>query len=380
MREILSFTIILILSLVVITSCNSVGPSSAVTPVILPSPTATSIPSSGAPSSLLPSMQVKQFKEAPITITRQSDGQVLHVNLVKFVGSCSPDTSILINNVPAIVDQDGNYFLFLDLAKGRNVIQIKATQGTNISTDSLAITFEPPVAVVFTSGYDNNTNYRKAPFPVTGLVNNPAAEVSIYQALNNMTRATVTPDGTFSAQMYLKDIPPEGSGFILTAIAKLGDEMDNYWWAIGFNKDGKFVPGGGPYRGSTADILPKDTLKIVAGNSGVFDYVMNVQVMNAQYDNFPSGNCKLIMVRLADTNATRSGDNGNINTSGQPARPGLTGEIMPSEFTIYPNIHYHINIQVTTSPTLTPGTYYFGVQGFPHSMGKFIITVIVEPR
>jgi hypothetical protein len=328
------------------------------------------------PSVLLPSMVEERYQDAPLTINKQSNGQIIHANLVKFIGSVpSLHASVSVNNIPVTVDNEGNYAMLLDLVQGKNVIEIKTGHGTDINTDDLTVTFEPPLVVLLDyPSYDTNTDYRQTPLTVTGIVTNPAAEVMVYQANDNSTRASVAANGIYSAQMLLKDIPPDASGFNFTAVAKLGNETDITCVGIGF-KDGKLNDRtlGGPYDGTNVDIEPYDPITIVAGNTVVLDYMVNTRVMDPLSDDFPSSPCHLNIVRMA------------VDEDGkfieQPPVPGLATEIMPSEFTTFPNTRYHVTIKVTTSSALNPDTYYLGIQSFLNSGNiSSIISIIVRPQ
>jgi hypothetical protein len=322
------------------------------------------------------------YREAPVTITKQSDGQVIHVNLVKFMGSVStPNTTVLVNNISAIVANDGGYSVLLEIVKGKNIIEIKTIQESNITSDKITITFDPPLAVVINyPKYNKDTDYRKTALTVTGVVNNPAAEVTLYQGTYNTIRALVASDGTYSAQMILKDLSPNSSGFTLTAVARSGDETDSIFIVLGF-KDGK-INGNisdGPYRGTMFEIAPAGPITVKVGDNALLDWLINVRAENATDDGFPYSQIKLSITRVEDIKWARDVDGSII---GLPVIHGLVIETIPSTLTVFPNTRYHVSANIMNSADLAPGTYYFVFRCLFNPNGELsrTITVVVQPN
>ena len=92
MRKNIIFTVILtILTAMIALSCKAqketLPPNipSVTTPAVTLQPTESKTISSSltTPVSVIPS---RTYEEAPVILTKQSDGQIVHVNLVKFIG------------------------------------------------------------------------------------------------------------------------------------------------------------------------------------------------------------------------------------------------------------------------------------------------------
>jgi hypothetical protein len=346
-----------------------------VTPTSNPPTTIVSI----TPASTINQIPIQTHEEAPVIITKKSNGQVVHVNLVKLVGSVSsPDTQVLINNNPAIVDKDKNYSMLLDLAKGQNIIDIKTIQGTDKIDEKITVTFRPPVAIVMDSPqFRVSRDFSNPPLTVTGKVNDPEAAVTVFEPNNNTTKASVVSDGSFSAQLHPFNLAPN-QGVGISTVAILDNEIATDFITFGPGS------GGGP-RDTRIDILPHEPIKIASGGIALLDYNINARSVGTQtYSVFPSAKIKFDFTRVANRDV-HYGDGGIYD--GQTLSPvsGLNLEAITSELIIYPNINYHINISVTSSANVAPGTYYYGVishfniQGHPRIRVN-VVAITVEPR
>jgi len=295
------------------------------------------------------------YQKAPATITIQSDGQEVRVNLVKLVGSVSrPDTTVLVNNTPAIVSGDGSYSSFLDLAEGKNTIEIKTIQGVSTNTESITVFFIPPLMINLTGfEFSGDTHNSKVPMKVTGVVNNSKAKVTV-----NGHEAKVAQDGTFSVQMELE--PSICSK--IQMIAVLGEEVDVD--ELVFAKGLAIVPGQAIFWFPRI-ILPNSqacgytAIKLKAGETESLAAVLRVK-------KYFAGRSELSVVRFSQGME-------------QPMIPGLIADVHPSDFNIsYPNIDYQLTINVKTSPELASGEYYFRLKGGNYSTSEKI-TVTIEP-
>ena len=97
-------------------ACNAISPTGAPTVSDITSSIPETVTGNAmtAPASigLAPPTTVpdQTYEEAPAIISRQSDGQVVHVNLVKYVGSLPSDNAkIFINNIN-IVNHDYRFY------------------------------------------------------------------------------------------------------------------------------------------------------------------------------------------------------------------------------------------------------------------------------
>jgi hypothetical protein len=270
---------------------------------------------------------------APLSINENSDGQTVNVNLVKFTGTIpSSDTTVLVDNNPVTVDAAGNYYVYLDLQKGRNIIEIKAITGLAISTQDINVFFTPPltIRVWLTQTSFNPGTVFKTPSPIAGVVSDPAAIVEI-----NGTDVKVNSDGTFTSQMQQQIGRNQ-----IEAIAQSGNDKDeeDLYWNLADNGQMMFVSG---FLTSPV-LLPAVTLN--AGESAGFDFTL-------QFDKTIPADAisQITITRIQALN----------DTSGIAMLPGLTVTIDPSNYTIYPRIIYNSHVTVTASTTLAPGDYYF---------------------
>ena len=356
----------------IMTSCSTI-PGSTVSS----KPTLTSSPglkeaTPGLTPTVEPSSSYVLYENAPATISTQSDGDVLHVNLVKFVGKVSSlDSRVFVNNTPATVTSDGSYYAFLDLAKGKNVIQVNTVNGTRLTNQSLSVTFVPPVAVrIDYPKYDKDVDYSKTPLTITGAVDDPTADVTIVEGTDYfLSIARVASDGSFSSAVLLREIP-NAQGFGITAKARLGNEIAQDTFYITYNK-GRIGPSPSPWNGSSFDISPKDQIIVKAGLTSTVDYTMNIR-----NDYFTPSVRKIAVVQLKDGTYSDNQDK-NGNFIGRPMTPGLSAEVEPSDFTTYCNIRYDCTIKITADTNLPPGAYYFGIQNEPGGAGG-LFTIDVE--
>ena len=275
-------------------------------------------------------------QNAPVSVDENSDGQTVRVNLVKFTGTTpSPDAIVLVNNNAVTVDSSGNYYVYLNLQKGQNTIEVKTSTAAQTTTKDITILFNPPLTIrvgTTQTGVDPSTVF-KIPLQVNGIVSNPAAEVSF-----NGSNVKVNSDGTFTSQML------QVAGWnSLSAIAVLGSEVDEDDWSWGMDKNGitetipSFVTS--PY------ILPAVTVN--AGASAGFN-------LGLRFDKWiPDASSNSISItRINEV------DDGSTNLA---MLPGLKVSVDPSSYTTYPNITYNSQVTIAVSPSLPPGNYYFNI-------------------
>jgi hypothetical protein len=275
-------------------------------------------------------------QSAPVSIDENSDGQTIRVNLIKFTGTLpSQDATILVNNNAVTVDSSGNYYIYLNLQKGQNTIEVKTSTAAQTVTKNITIFFNPPLIIRVSfnqTSFDPSTVF-KIPLQIKGIVSNPAAEVTV-----NGSNVKVNCDGAFTSQL------PEVAGWnSISARAVLGNEIDEDDWSWGMDNNGitetipSFVTF--PY------ILPAVTVN--AGESVSFN-------LGLRFDKWiPDASSNSISITRINEM-----DNGSTNL---PNLPGLKVSVDPSRYTTYPNITYNSQVTIALSPSLPPGNYYFNI-------------------
>ena len=278
---------------------------------------------------------------APITINQSSEGQILRVNLVKFVVTASPSANVTINDIPAVKDVDGSYYSFLDLTPGKNIINIKTAVGDIVDLHETMVTFSPPLFVYLNhpnfGTNSNDTDYSKTPVNITGYVSNPQAEVKI-----NDIPVSVNEDGTFSVDIPGKNTFGSNGGTSLASVtATLGNESDSYELNL-FVENGKIgvIPGLSLLQ--STDYSPGD----LSGHPG--------------QSTFTTGT--LIVRKDVEPSTIARFDIGE-----EPS--GIEVIVNPATFRIYPNVIYTIPITIKTDKNVTPGNY----QSFSLYIGSYII-------
>jgi hypothetical protein len=332
--------LIIILCVATITGCSKGTPTA-------PAPTTTSEPTASTSNMSTPNYypyeDVKTtYQDAPAIITQASDGEELSVNLVKFVGLApSSDAAILVNNTPVTENDDGSYYIYLDLNEGENTIEIKTIQGEKISRDFIHVFFTPPLAVYLDWPEVNidDVDYSKTPLNITGKVTKPAANVTV-----NEVPVKVAQDGTFSTKVQLI-LGGYGSP---QAIARLGNEADSDFVGLFLVPDGKIgvMPGQSMLKASRFELphnLIDNLIKIRPGETSHIDVTLTIRK-----DFVDDNNSKFSITGVALNDDTE-----------QPMPPGLQINISPMNFKIYYNIIYHFQINIKTSKELAAKEYRF---------------------
>jgi hypothetical protein len=315
------------------------------------------------------------YLTAPIDISTLSDGQTIRVNLVRFIGTLpSPDATVMVNNSQVTVS-DGQYYVYLDLLPGENVIEVKTITGAEIETQNVHVFFEPPLVVrLFYPDFAPDVNYLENPLvTIRGDVSNPSAEVLV-----NGIKQEVRPDGTFSTEVLAikeSDVAMAVAGSesalypsVARAVATLGDEIDTfaYPWVIGGNGRPGRAPG---WSISTVpSIITHDQSVILkAGESVIIGFGVRVPT--------PLGNPISSVAKFDITRLSNPAGGSYL-----PMSQGLNIHVEPSNCSIYPKIEYYFPIIIETEPDLTPGDYYFNVAftGYGYSSSGSRLTVSIE--
>ncbi len=175
---------------------------------------------------------------APLTIeiTAPDDGETSMLDMVKITGTVSdPEAHVVISNttaavshstvpfpfVPARVTAAGAFYAYVTLEKGDNRIEASALRGSDHTTDTIDIEYDPPFfnfapepELTITSPLDN-TEYRINVLPVTGTVDDPGVTVLV-----NGIETIVAADGSFRGCVVLDNaMRTETDEYIIEVIA-----------------------------------------------------------------------------------------------------------------------------------------------------------------
>jgi hypothetical protein len=321
------------------------------TPAILTPSSSMVIPTSSTvtiPTYILsPSPMVSEFVQAPIVIDNTFNGKEIHANLVKFTGLVSsPDTSVLINENQAIMNADGSYYTYLDLIPGRNNIVIKTTKNNQtINSGQVAIIFNPPLIIKLNWPFqEDDIDYTKVPITINGIVSNPAAKVEINQKTVN-----VNGNGTFFIQSILK----VGANPFL-AVATLGDDMNKDSVTPQILKNGRLAshpPGlGGNFSRAYFGNGNPINVKIGGTTTANIDVIANTELPFTNSNNFSAN-----IIRTSQPNESEPRDT-------LAPISGLSIDLIPQTYKLYPRIEYHSSMEIKTDSILLPGDYYFTIE------------------
>ena len=289
-------------------------------------------------------------EDAPVIINQNSDGQTVHVNMVKFTGKVSNFTNITINNVPPIMNSDGTYYKILDLTPGKNIIDLRTIEGNNVKTKKITIYFSPPIVIYLEHPqFDNSgdTDYSKTPLNIFGKVSNPEAKVTVAGRI-----VSVESDGTFSTQVVLQ--PNQ----LISATATLGEETDTDTLnLILVQENGKIGIAPGAGIGGNSRLIGDSTFTLKPG--GTIDSLYTLEVR--RNDTNPDGDtCKFEI----------------ISDSLISPAPEINFNVVA--FRIYANINYHIPFFIHASNNVTRGDYKFSIiaqSGSASSSSPIIVTI-----
>ncbi len=277
----------------------------------------------------------KTLLQAPITIDKDSDGKEVNVNLVKFVGSVPyQNTSVTVNDISVTMNNNGNYYTYLDLKPGKNTIVIKTNTGQTTSSSQINVKFSPPLAVLLDWPMGNDDiDYTKNPITINGVVSDPAANVEI-----NQKPVKVNSDGMFSIQTLLKI---GYNPFIAAA-------------SLGLNKD-------------TSGVNPKvlDNGRLSSPPPGLGSIYTQ-----AFFGNGYPINVKIGETITADVDIQCNKDildtlpNTIFKAEAVPQAPNLMGtalnvNFIPPTYKLYSKIEYHSLMGIKAEPNVKPGDYNY---------------------
>ena len=264
------------------------------------------------------------------------------VNLLKVSGTVSdPEAVVVVNGIEAKVAEDGTFYAYIELAEGENDIKAVAVRDMAKSSETINVTFSPPLAIYldYPEEWEFGVDYSKTPITVHGAVSNPKAMVQVNGAV-----VDVLPDGRFSTQVQLA----VGSNGI-AAVATLGKESDS--WVIGIivSPEGwlQCPPGGsgvGWRYGSS--LFCDESITLGPGETKLLDVTLEVK---KPCHGLGPWEVSYTLFRVAR----------EYGYDEIPMPEGLKVSMEPTRFAAYPNAVYHSAITIKTTPELAPGEYWF---------------------
>ena len=168
-----------------------------------------------------------------LNIESPDDGDTLKSNLIKVTGAVSPhEAKVLVNGIAARIDTAGEFFVYIDLEKGDNVIKAVANLAGTEATIQLNVLFDPPLVLIVDSFHgEKGVDYTVTPVEISGYVSDPAAEVTV-----NEIPVSIKKDSTYLRRLLLK----EGKNYVNVA-ATSGDRSDTVREEIIVMPDGELT-------------------------------------------------------------------------------------------------------------------------------------------
>ncbi len=248
-----------------------------------------------------------------------------------------------------------NSLVFIILALVVILLAVAGCQTDGNEPPTITSTNEPPtttstetcsaLAVYMNHPYpgEPSVDYTREPVTITGYVNFPQASVTV-----NGVEAEVAADGTYAATIQLK----EDSNSI-QAVATLGEMTDEITYAVGVNEDGRMYPipglgGGGPRYQSRVNY--EESLELQAGET-----ISTVLALDVRKD---------IRERETFTYTIHYVAGEYSDEGALPLPEGMEVTIEPLQFTVCPNSIYHSTLTISTSPSVTPGDYWFRLEQY----------------
>jgi len=266
------------------------------------------------------------------------------VNLLKVSGTVSDSEAVVVvNGVEAKVAGDGTYYAYIELTEGENDIEAVAVRDMAKSSETINVTFSPPLAIYldYPEELEFGVDYSKTPITVHGVVSDPKAMVRV-----NGVVVDVLPDGRFSTQVQLA----VGSNGI-EAVATLGEQTDSWTIGIIVSPEGwlQYPPGGAGGPRYLSELFHDDSTTLGPGETKLLDVTLDVKK--------PHGGPGPREISYTLFRVAREYGEDEI-----PMPEGLEVSVEPTRFTIYPNAVYHSTITIKTTPELAPGEYWLSFE------------------
>jgi hypothetical protein len=306
---------------------------------------------------IVSSITVAGCTKIPLSLQIDSpeDGAEFSVNVQKVSGVVSdPKATVQVNGIEAGVDQNGDFYAYVEFNEGENTIKAEAIRGRDNYFETLIVTFTPPLAVYIDIPVFG-INYLQNPLAATGRVSHTEATVTV-----NGFPATVFADGNFNAQVQLTL-----GNSSLTAVATLGDKTESMAFRFMMTDQGTLVPGPGQFNIFNSEY--NRLVQIEAGKTFTQEMVLDIHNSTREPSSF---NYQLTAVV-------------NVNDKHTPVPwpEGLEVSITPASFLVYPNAVYSSLMVVKAAPELPSGEYLFQIESQLSGGGstRGIIKVVVLP-
>jgi hypothetical protein len=295
------------------------------------------------------------YKQEVLSLHIESpdDGDTLNSNRIKVTGAVSPhEAKVLVNGIAARIDNTGEFFVYIDLKEGDNVIKAVANLAGTEVTIQLNVLFDPPLVLIVDPFHgEKGTDYTVTPIEISGYVSDPAAEVTV-----NEIQVSIKKDGTYSKSLLLK----EGKNYLNIA-AISGDKSDTIRQEIIVMPDGELtiIP-----RLGEAILSGIPTIELKAGETKFAD----IQLQSGKRD-FP---------RPAELQWYIQSVSELYENERVPIPEGLEVYIEPEVFTVHPGRVYSSTIVVSAISGLAPGEYYFRLSTMTNNGPVGWFSIILE--
>jgi hypothetical protein len=301
--------------------------------------------------SLRPAYYKQEFLS--LHIESPDDGDTLKSNLIKVTGAVSPhEATVLVNGIAARIDNVGEFFVYIDLKEGDNVIKAVANLAGTEATIQLNVLFDPPLVLIVDSFHgEKGVDYTVTPAEICGYVSDQAARVTV-----NEMPVNVKKDGTYCKSLMLK----EGTNYV-NVVATSGDKSDTIREEIIVTQNGEAFST--PRMGeATLSNIP--TIKLKANETKFIDIELW------------SGNRDIPRPRELQWDICRVS---KLYGEEQLTMPGgLDVHIEPAVFTVHPGRVYSSTIVASAMSDIAPGQYYFRLSTMINNGPAGWFSIIVE--
>jgi len=288
-----------------------------------------------------------------VDIASPEDGEVLSANVIKVYGTVSDSgATVTINDTPAHIFEQGDFYSYVELQEGENVVEVVSHRGNEEVTETVRVFFKPALWIYYDwpletdwpdFATEDGIDYTSTPINIAGYVSDPTASVILtIDCGNTINEIEAIVDGnSFSANVVLV-----AGHNCVCAIASRNDESARKNYSVDVTEDGQVIFTPGKSDGSSIISYSIEGLR-------------NLEMSPGETKSFD-----------AKIEAIRERDQGNLTVwysmcretspyceEGYPP-DGLEFFIEPSSFEMYPNTIYNATLTVTTHDHLKPGTYY----------------------
>ncbi len=356
-----------------------------------------------------------------LRIKSPQDGHEARVDLIKITGTVSdPESTVLVNNIAALVSASGAFYAYIELDEGENRIDAIASRGGESATETINVTYRPPSVTpveklsLYIASPQDNAEYKVNLLSVTGTVSDAVATVVV-----NGVEATVAADGGFQGYVtldkneniveviaitdevkiikniaviftpalvvYMEYPSPNRHTDYTKEPMTVNGRVNKPEAIVAVNGQAVPITPDGGFTTQVQLIEGSNSIKAVATLGDERDEVYVLFRVENGYPNPVPGYSHFfaassvyeheITLRAGETKRltlaleTRKGGPGRFSgrlvpvdreygRMPQPMPEGLDAYLEPPEFMAYPNATYHFNLVFSTTPELAPGIYY----------------------